>query len=84
MNRRTLVAHLFAMAGLAAAAAPAAAADWVVGADIGNRFGDFYACRLIETLGLQARGGVVRVSIVHCNALEEIDRLVAHLDDIVP
>ena len=54
------------------------------GFDIGIRFGDFYARRLIETLGLQAQGGVVRVSIAHYNTLEEIDRLVAHLDEIVP
>jgi cysteine desulfurase family protein (TIGR01976 family) len=51
---------------------------------IGIRFGDFYARRLIETLGLQAQGGVVRVSIAHYNTHEEIDRLVAHLDEIVP
>jgi selenocysteine lyase/cysteine desulfurase len=54
------------------------------GVGIGIRFGDFYARRLIETLGLQAQGGVVRVSIAHYNTLEEIDRLVAHLDEIVP
>ena len=54
------------------------------GFGIGIRFGDFYARRLIETLGLQAQGGVVRVSIAHYNTLEEIDRLVAHLDEIVP
>ena len=54
------------------------------GFGIGIRFGDFYARRLIEALGLQAQGGVVRVSIAHYNTLEEIDRLVAHLDEIVP
>ena len=54
------------------------------GFGIGIRFGDFYARRLIETLGLQAQGGVVRVSIAHYNTLEEIDRLMAHLDEIVP
>ncbi len=36
MKRRALVAHLIALAGFAAAAAPAAATDWVVGANIGN------------------------------------------------
>ncbi len=49
---------------------------------IGIRFGDFYAKRLIEALGLQDRGGVVRVSIAHYNTPEEIDRLVRHLDDV--
>ncbi len=56
----------------------------VDGFGIGIRFGDFYARRLIEALGLQARGGVVRVSIAHYNTLEEIDRLIAHLDEVLP
>ncbi|MFX8504407.1 aminotransferase class V-fold PLP-dependent enzyme, partial [Acinetobacter baumannii] len=34
---------------------------------IGIRFGDFYARRLIEALGLQVHGGVVRISIAHYN-----------------
>lgn len=51
--------------------------------NIGIRFGDFYARRLIDALGLQAQGGVVRVSIAHYNTLEEIDRLVKHLDEVI-
>lgn len=50
---------------------------------IGIRFGDFYAKRLIETLGLQAQGGVVRVSIAHYNTEDEIDLLVKHLDEVI-
>ena len=50
---------------------------------IGIRFGDFYAKRLVEALGLQAQGGVVRVSMAHYNTLGEIDRLVRHLDEVV-
>ena len=50
---------------------------------IGIRFGDFYAKRLIEALGLQAQGGVVRVSMAHYNTLGEIDRLVRRLDEVV-
>ena len=51
--------------------------------NIGIRFGDFYAKRLIEALGLQAQGGVVRVSMAHYNTVEEIDRLIRHLDDVI-
>ena len=40
---------------------------------IGIRFGDFYAKRLIESLGLDAQGGVVRVSIAHYNTRDEIE-----------
>ncbi len=48
---------------------------------IGIRFGDFYARRLIDALGLQAHGGVVRISIAHYNTPQEIQRLLAALDD---
>lgn len=49
-------------------------------ARIGIRWGDFYARRLIDDLGLGASDGVVRVSMVHYNTVEEIDRLVEVLD----
>ena len=47
---------------------------------IGIRFGDFYARRLIDALGLVAQDGVVRVSMVHYNTLDEVDRLIVALD----
>ena len=47
---------------------------------IGIRFGDFYARRLIEALGLAERQGVVRVSMVHYNSPEEIDRAILALE----
>jgi selenocysteine lyase/cysteine desulfurase len=50
---------------------------------IGIRFGDFYARRLIEALGLDQFGGVVRVSFAHYNTLEEVDRLIAALDQAI-
>jgi cysteine desulfurase family protein (TIGR01976 family) len=46
---------------------------------MGIRFGDFYARRLIEQLGLTPHGGVVRVSIAHYNSVDELNRLVEHL-----
>ena len=51
--------------------------------NIGIRFGDFYARRLIESLGLQSQGGVVRVSMAHYNTADEIDRLIRHLADVI-
>ncbi len=50
---------------------------------IGIRYGDFYARRLVEDLGLAERGGVVRVSMVHYNTLAEVDRLIAALDPLL-
>lgn len=49
---------------------------------IGIRFGDFYARRLIETLDLTKVDGVIRVSMVHYNTLEEVDRLISIFETI--
>jgi cysteine desulfurase family protein (TIGR01976 family) len=49
---------------------------------IGIRYGDFYAKRLIEYLGLASQGGIVRVSMVHYNTLAEVDRLIAAFEQI--
>ena len=48
--------------------------------NIGIRFGDFYAKRLIETLGLLPYGGVVRVSLAHYNTEAEVDLLIEKLE----
>jgi cysteine desulfurase family protein (TIGR01976 family) len=50
--------------------------------EIGIRYGDFYARRLIDDLGLSPGNGVVRVSMVHYNTLEEVDRLTEILDKL--
>ncbi len=50
---------------------------------IGIRWGHFYAPSLIEALGLTERDGVVRVSMVHYNTLEEIDGLIGVLSPIL-
>lgn len=47
---------------------------------IGIKHGDFYARRLIDDLGLAPQDGVIRVSMVHYNTIEEIDRLINILD----
>jgi selenocysteine lyase/cysteine desulfurase len=44
--------------------------------NIGIRYGDFYARRLIESLDLGKYEGPVRVSMVHYNTLEEVDKLI--------
>lgn len=55
----------------------------VDGHGIGIRFGDFYARRLIESLGLQGQGGVVRVSMAHYNTEAEIDRLIRAFEEVM-
>jgi cysteine desulfurase family protein (TIGR01976 family) len=48
-------------------------------ARVGIRHGDFHSRRLIESLGL-APEGVIRVSMVHYNTSDEVDRLIKALD----
>ena len=50
---------------------------------IAIRFGDFHARRLAEYLDLGNGKGCVRVSMAHYNSLEEVDRLIAALDEIL-
>lgn len=51
--------------------------------NIAIRFGDFHSRRLVEALGLQDDGGVVRVSMVHYNTVEQVDRLTTALAQIL-
>lgn len=51
--------------------------------NIGIRFGHFYSKRLIDDLGLDPHHGVVRVSMVHYNTMEEVDRLIGVLAEVV-
>jgi selenocysteine lyase/cysteine desulfurase len=50
--------------------------------DIGIRFGDFYAKKIIEYLGLVEKDGVIRVSLVHYNTIEEVDQLIEAFETI--
>lgn len=50
---------------------------------IAMRFGDFHSRRLAEYLGLTDHGGMLRVSMVHYNTVEEVDRFTAALDRIL-
>lgn len=51
---------------------------------IAMRFGDFHSRRLVEGLGETGQNGVIRVSMVHYNTVEDVDRLTAALSEIVP
>lgn len=50
---------------------------------LGFRFGNFYAYRLVQALGLDPADGVVRVSFAHYNTMEEAERLIAFLDEVL-
>ncbi|EJT81999.1 cysteine desulfurase [Gaeumannomyces tritici R3-111a-1] len=52
--------------------------------NFGFRWGNFYSVRLVqEFLGLPSSDGVVRVSMVHYNTVDEIDTFVKALDEIL-
>ena len=50
---------------------------------IAMRFGDFHSRRLVEHLGQDHAGGVLRVSMVHYNTVEQVDRLTEALTSIL-
>jgi cysteine desulfurase family protein (TIGR01976 family) len=45
--------------------------------------GNYYALNLTEHLGVEKLGGFLRIGLVHYNTLEEVDRLLAALHEIV-
>ncbi len=51
--------------------------------NIAIRWGDFYARRLIEYLHLSKNDGVIRVSMVHYNTHDEVERLIKILDEVL-
>ena len=44
--------------------------------------GNFYALNLTECLGVEDHGGLLRLGLVHYNTAEEVDRLLAALDEL--
>ena len=44
--------------------------------------GTFYAHRLVEAIGLDPEDGVVRLSLVHYNTEEEVEKALNVLDEI--
>jgi cysteine desulfurase family protein (TIGR01976 family) len=44
--------------------------------------GNFYALELAERLGLEDRGGFLRLGLVHYNTAQEVDRVLQALDDL--
>lgn len=51
--------------------------------EVGIRFGDFYAARLIDAIGAREQNGVIRVSMVHYNTENELEKLIEVLDKIL-
>jgi cysteine desulfurase family protein (TIGR01976 family) len=45
--------------------------------------GNYYALTLMERLGLEERGGALRIGLAHYNTIDEVDRLLAALREII-
>ena len=54
----------------------------LIDAKVSCGHGNFYAHRLTEAVGLNAEDGVVRLSMVHYNTMEEVDRAINVLQSI--
>ena len=59
-------------------------AEQLADSKIGVGAGDFYALRCVEALGMDPADGVVRVSMVHYNTVEEVTKVVETIDSILP
>jgi cysteine desulfurase family protein (TIGR01976 family) len=61
---------------------PEQMAQHLAARDIYTWNGNMYALGLTERLGLEERGGILRIGIVHYNTRAEIERLIEALDEI--
>ncbi len=52
--------------------------------DIFTWDGNYYALNLSERLGVEKKGGMLRIGLVHYNTTEEINRLLAALREMAP
>jgi selenocysteine lyase/cysteine desulfurase len=60
---------------------PQALCEALAGQGVGTGYGNFYAYRLMEGLGIDPARGVLRCSFVHYNTAEEVAQLVSLLDE---
>ena len=51
--------------------------------EIGIRSGDFYAWRCLKGLGIEGQDGVIRVSMVHYNSMDEVKKLIRFLEVVL-
>lgn len=58
-------------------------ADALIARKLAVRHGHFHSRRLLEYLGIPPDDGVVRISLAHYNAPEEIERLIQSLQEIL-
>ena len=60
---------------------PTAIATFLGERGIFTRDGNYYALNLSERLGVESRGGMLRIGLVHYNTMEEVERVLAALHE---
>ena len=58
------------------------AATALAGRNVAVWWGNYYALETMRRLGLDPDMGAVRAGLVHYNTVEEVDRLLAGLDEL--
>ena len=58
-------------------------AEYLAQKKVGVGCGNFYAVRCIEALGIPSEPGVIRISMVHYNTTQEVDRCLAALAEAI-
>ena len=61
---------------------PAEIAQRLAEANISSWNGNFFALAVTERLGLEGKGGLLRVGLAHYNTAEEVDVLLGVLTDM--
>jgi cysteine desulfurase family protein (TIGR01976 family) len=61
---------------------PAEMVEHLAAREIYTWHGNMYALELVERLGLEEGGGVLRLGLVHYNTPEDVDRTLAALDEL--
>ena len=56
--------------------------DKLINKNIATRNDNFYAWRCLKALGIDTNDGVIRISLVHYNQKNEVDKLISVLDSI--
>ena len=62
---------------------PRALAEGLAARGIFTWDGNYYALTLMERLGLEERGGALRIGLAHYNTADEVDRIIAALREVV-
>ena len=57
--------------------------DFLVSNKIATRNDNFYAWRCLEALGINTDDGVIRISLVHYNTHEDVQKVIEVLEKII-